>query len=63
VDGRNKNASGMNLYELTKIVRWLGAQNAINLDGGGSTTMWIYDKGVVNYPATIKNGITKVNEK
>ncbi len=54
VDGRNKNASGMNLYELTKIVRWLGAQNAVNLDGGGSTTMWIYDKGVVNYPSDNK---------
>lgn len=53
VDGRNKNAHGMSLHELTKIVQWLRAIDAINLDGGGSTTLWIYNQpenGVVNYP-------------
>jgi len=54
VDGRNQNAHGMSLHELTKVIQWLGAIDAINLDGGGSTTLWIYnqpDNGVVNYPA------------
>lgn len=54
IDGRNKNAAGMNLVELTKIARWLRAEEAINLDGGGSTTMWISNKGVVNYPSDNK---------
>lgn len=54
IDGRDKNAAGMNLVELAKVTRWLGAEDAINLDGGGSTTMWIYNKGVVNYPCDDK---------
>ena len=28
----------------------LGAVNAVNLDGGGSATMWIKGLGVVNHP-------------
>ena len=54
VDGRDKHAAGMNLIELAKIMRWLGAKDGINLDGGGSTTMWIHSKGVVNYPSDDK---------
>lgn len=54
VDGRDKNAAGMSLVELAKIMRWLGATDGINLDGGGSTTMWIYNQGVVNYPSDDK---------
>ena len=53
VDGRNENAGGMSLFELQKIARWLSAKDAINLDGGGSTALWIDgqpDNGVVNYP-------------
>jgi len=29
----------------------LGCVDAINLDGGGSTTMWIHQKGIVNFPS------------
>jgi exopolysaccharide biosynthesis protein len=54
VDGRDKKAAGMNLKELATIMRWLGAKDGINLDGGGSTTMWINNKGVVNYPSDDK---------
>jgi len=57
VDGRNDNAAGMNLFELTKLMRWLKSDDAINLDGGGSTTLWIngYEgNGVVNYPTDNK---------
>jgi exopolysaccharide biosynthesis protein len=56
-DGRNENAAGMSLFELTKIMRWLGCTSAINLDGGGSTTLWINgfaNNGVVNYPTDLK---------
>jgi exopolysaccharide biosynthesis protein len=34
---------------LAKYMKILGAHAALNLDGGGSTTMWIKDKGVVNH--------------
>jgi exopolysaccharide biosynthesis protein len=53
VDGRHENAAGMSLFELQKIARWLSSKDAINLDGGGSTTLWIGNQpgiGVVNYP-------------
>lgn len=54
VDGRNDKAAGMSLFELAQVLKWLGAEDAINLDGGGSTTMWISgfpDSGVVNHPS------------
>ncbi|WP_338874331.1 phosphodiester glycosidase family protein [Spirosoma sp. SC4-14] len=62
VDGRNANAQGMNLHELTRLMRWLGCRNAINLDGGGSTTLWIStvgegSNGVANYPSDSKQWI------
>lgn len=53
-DGRNRDAQGLNLHELTKVMKWLGARNAMNLDGGGSTTMYIQKHGVVNYPSDNK---------
>ncbi len=54
VDGRNPNAAGMTLFELTKIMHWLGCQSAINFDGGGSSTLWVKDEGVVNFPSDNK---------
>jgi exopolysaccharide biosynthesis protein len=57
VDGRNKKAAGMTLNELAHIIQWLHADEGINLDGGGSTTLWINhfpDGGVVNYPSDNK---------
>ena len=51
-DGRFKEqAEGLTLTELELIMRWLGCSDAINLDGGGSSTMYIKDSGVVNYPS------------
>jgi exopolysaccharide biosynthesis protein len=29
----------------------LGCESALNLDGGGSTAMWLKDRGVVNRPS------------
>jgi exopolysaccharide biosynthesis protein len=40
VDGRQKGYSdGMTLRELAEVMRAFGARDAINLDGGGSTTL------------------------
>ncbi len=54
VDGRSDQADGMNLHELTDLMISLGCVEAINLDGGGSTTMWLADQGVVNMPSDNK---------
>jgi len=57
VDGRNRLAEGMNLHELARILRWLGAREAMNLDGGGSSTLYVKgstDNNVVNYPSDNK---------
>ena len=57
IDGRHENSAGASLHELAKLMRWLGCTSAINLDGGGSTTLWVADataNGVVNYPSDNK---------
>lgn len=57
VDGRNALAQGMSLLELTYLAKRLNCRNAINLDGGGSSTMYVKgqpDHGVVNYPCDNK---------
>ena len=55
VDGRFKHqAEGLTLPELQRVMRWLGCTEAINLDGGGSTTMYVHnrpDNGIVNHPS------------
>jgi hypothetical protein len=46
-------ASGMTLHEIGELMRLIGCRDALELDGGGSTTMWIGQapyNGVVNYP-------------
>jgi hypothetical protein len=51
VDGRQPERSvGMTLVELRTLARRLGLVNALNLDGGGSTTMWVQGQ-VVNNPS------------
>ncbi|MCQ2295076.1 MAG: phosphodiester glycosidase family protein [Bacteroidales bacterium] len=54
-DGRIKNqCDGLSLPELTLIMRWLGCCDAVNLDGGGSTTMFVRGfgtNGIVNHPS------------
>lgn len=57
VDGRNENAAGMNLFELAHFLKWLKTDEAINLDGGGSSTLWVNSlpgNGVANYPSDNK---------
>jgi hypothetical protein len=50
VDGRSENSGGMTLVELASVLRELGAWQAMNFDGGGSTTMVVEGK-VVNRPS------------
>ncbi|MGH9931145.1 MAG: phosphodiester glycosidase family protein, partial [Pyrinomonadaceae bacterium] len=51
VDGRQPGISmGMSLYMLTDLLLELGAIEAMNLDGGGPTTMVIHNK-IVNKPS------------
>jgi len=57
LDGRTSEARGLTLHELTDLMISLGCRDAVNLDGGGSTTMWIQSKpynGVVNMPCDNK---------
>lgn len=57
VDGRNEKAAGMSLREFTYYLYQQGCRDAINLDGGGSTTLVIAgqpDRGVVNMPSDNK---------
>ncbi|WP_158963356.1 phosphodiester glycosidase family protein [Myroides fluvii] len=58
VDGRSSVAAGMSAKELTEFIQtYFPVQEALNIDGGGSTTMWIATtkvpqvNGVVNYPS------------
>ena len=58
-DGRFRHqAEGLSIPELQRIMRWLGCTEAINLDGGGSSTMYVHNRphdGVVNYPSDNSN--------
>jgi hypothetical protein len=50
VDGRQQRSAGMTIAEFAETMRALGAYQAVNLDGGGSTTVVIRDS-VVNSPS------------
>jgi hypothetical protein len=39
VDGRQQHSRGLTLLELAELLQGLGAEDALNLDGGGSSTM------------------------
>lgn len=50
VDGRNNNSAGLTLQELATYMLRLGARDAVNFDGGGSSVMAINGQ-VVNKPS------------
>jgi exopolysaccharide biosynthesis protein len=50
VDGRQSQSDGMTLREFTDLMLSLELHHALNLDGGGSTTMVVGDR-VVNSPS------------
>jgi hypothetical protein len=52
VDGRRATSHGGTLYEMAELLIELGAYRGLNLDGGGSTTMFVGSEGgVVNRPS------------
>jgi MYXO-CTERM domain-containing protein len=57
VDGRTDISDGMKCTELGALMAGLGAWNALNYDGGGSSTMWLAKSGVVNDPS---DGVQRV---
>jgi exopolysaccharide biosynthesis protein len=50
IDGRGASSLGATLKEAQEVIYKLGAVNAMNLDGGKSTTMY-YDGDVINTPS------------
>jgi len=59
VDGREGSSIGMTLMELANFMKSVGCIGAINLDGGGSTVMYVNGR-VVNNPH-VKGGIPLSN--
>ncbi|MBL1408091.1 phosphodiester glycosidase family protein [Sphingobacterium faecale] len=59
IDGRFPESAGMTAKEVTQFMTsYFTPQYALNMDGGGSTTMFVKDKGfkgVINYPTD--NGV------
>lgn len=51
IDGRwHDIAEGTTIAETAEIARLLGLWNALNLDGGGSSTLWTRETGVLGHP-------------
>jgi hypothetical protein len=67
VDGRQTGSIGMSWNDMASfLLNTLGATDAIALDSGGSTTMWINGEGVVNSPSdgserAVANAVMLVN--
>jgi len=53
VDGRQSSSRGMSLFEMGELMKEFGAYHALNLDGGGSSTMTARTPG--EYEAEVKN--------
>lgn len=59
VDGREKSSIGLTLTELAYFMKSIGCYNAMNLDGGGSTVLYVNGR-VVNHPQ-VQGGIALSN--
>jgi hypothetical protein len=51
VDGRSTTSRGMTCGELGTLMKGLGASDAMNLDGGGSSAMYVAGIGIVSKPS------------
>ncbi len=58
VDGRQKHGKGFTLLELAHFMKKIGCTGALNLDGGGSSTMVIQDN-IVNSPSGREPGLVR----
>ena len=74
VDGRQKGSVGMTLDELGSFLVQLGCQEALNLDGGGSATLWFqgqvrnrpcdgYERPIANAVVVVKKPAGTAQEK
>ena len=66
VDGRSTISAGANTKELAEIMKFVGAYNAMNLDGGGSSCLFLKDFGPMNKNSdgnerAVSNGIYVVS--
>lgn len=53
VDGRMRESEGLSLQDFQRMLRYLGCLDALNMDGGGSTTMYVKGfphHGLVTHP-------------
>lgn len=50
IDGRFPLGTGTTIAETLELARMMGLENALNLDGGGSSTIWTKSEGVLNHP-------------
>ena len=56
-DGRTSVSRGVRTRELADLMRYAGAYEALNLDGGGSSTLYTSMLGVRNHPSS--NGVQR----
>lgn len=55
IDGRYAGkGEGASIEECSLICKYFGLWDAINLDGGGSSSLWTPERGVINYPCDNK---------
>lgn len=54
IDGRSSQSQGLTTPQLGELMKALGCAAAMNMDGGGSSTAWVKDQGVVNHPSDNK---------
>ena len=57
IDGRMIEAEGVTIEETQTLMKWLNCTEAINLDGGGSTTLYLKnatENGIINHPSDNK---------
>lgn len=59
VDGREESSVGLTLFELANFMKSIGCVSAMNLDGGGSTVLYV-NGHVVNHPK-VTGGIALSN--
>ena len=54
VEGKTgTNATGLSYYQLYRVGKKLGCHNMIRFDGGGSTSMWVYENGAGSIVNTV----------
>lgn len=51
IDGQQSGRAGLSVIDAAKLMSYMGATDALNLDGGGSTT-FVLGGGLVNRPST-----------